>query len=104
MRQSRLPRADRQSQSALEIAARLLGRAVTIEDLIAMAKAGDVGCIRLIADTAEIAGRGLGMIGAILQPRPHHLCRPRRPGGVAADRSAHRVLRAAYADQTPRRS
>jgi predicted NBD/HSP70 family sugar kinase len=53
---------------ALEIAARLLGRAVTIEDLIAMAKAGDVGCIRLIADTAEIAGRGLGMIGAILNP------------------------------------
>ena len=51
---------------ALEIA--LLGRAVTIEDLIAMAKAGDVGCIRLIADTAEIAGRGLGMIGAILNP------------------------------------
>ena len=46
----------------------LLGRAVTIEDLIAMAKAGDVGCIRLIADTAEIAGRGLGMIGAILNP------------------------------------
>ena len=33
-----------------------------------MAKAGDVGCIRLIADTAEIAGRGLGMIGAILNP------------------------------------
>jgi predicted NBD/HSP70 family sugar kinase len=53
---------------ALEIAARLLGRAVTIEDLIAMAKAGDVGCVRLIADTAEIAGRGLGMIGAILNP------------------------------------
>jgi predicted NBD/HSP70 family sugar kinase len=53
---------------ALEIAARLLGRAVTIDDLIAMAKAGDVGCARLIADAAEIAGRGLGMIGAILNP------------------------------------
>jgi predicted NBD/HSP70 family sugar kinase len=53
---------------ALEIAARLLGRAISIEQLVAMAIAGDVGCSRLIADTAEIAGRGLGMIGAILNP------------------------------------
>ena len=29
---------------------------------------GDVGFRRLLADTAEIAGRGLGMIGAILNP------------------------------------
>jgi predicted NBD/HSP70 family sugar kinase len=53
---------------ALDFASRLHGRALSIADLVAMAKAGDVGAARLIADTAENAGRGLGMIGAILNP------------------------------------
>lgn len=53
---------------AVEIASRLHGRRIEVDELIAKALAGDVGCARLIADTAEIAGRGLGMIGAILNP------------------------------------
>ena len=53
---------------ALAIASRLHGRPVDIDELVGMAKAGDAGCSRLIADTAEIAGRGLGMIGAIINP------------------------------------
>jgi len=53
---------------ALAIASRLHGRPVDIDGLVAMAKGGDAGCSRLIADTAEIAGRGLGMIGAIINP------------------------------------
>jgi predicted NBD/HSP70 family sugar kinase len=53
---------------AAAIASRLHGRSIDISELIAMANAGDVGCARLIADTAEVAGRGLGMIGAILNP------------------------------------
>lgn len=52
----------------LEIASRLHGRAMQIEDIVALAKQGDVGSMRLIADTALIAGRGLGMIGAVLNP------------------------------------
>ena len=52
----------------LEIASRLHGRAMQIEDIVALAKQGDVGSMRLIADTARIAGRGLGMIGAVLNP------------------------------------
>ena len=53
---------------ALAAASRLFGRPVSIEELIALAEEGHVGCRRLIADTAEQAGRGLGMIGAILNP------------------------------------
>lgn len=53
---------------ALAVASRLLCRDVEVEELAALAKSGDVGCARLLADTAEIAGRGLGMIGAILNP------------------------------------
>ncbi|MBV8472741.1 MAG: ROK family protein, partial [Hyphomicrobiales bacterium] len=46
----------------------LHGRPIDIDELIAMANAGDVGSARLIADTAEIAGRGLALIGAIINP------------------------------------
>jgi predicted NBD/HSP70 family sugar kinase len=53
---------------ALAAASRLFGRDIDIEGLVRLAEQGDVGCARLIADTAEIAGRGLGMIGAILNP------------------------------------
>lgn len=53
---------------ALAAASRLFNRDVGIEEFVELAKDGDVGCARLVADTAEIAGRGLGMIGAILNP------------------------------------
>lgn len=53
---------------ALSAAARLFGRKIDLEELIAFALEGHVGCARLIEDTAAIAGRGLGMIGAVLNP------------------------------------
>jgi predicted NBD/HSP70 family sugar kinase len=53
---------------ALDVASRLHRRALSIADLVALARTGDVGAARLIADTAEAAGRGLGMVGAILNP------------------------------------
>jgi predicted NBD/HSP70 family sugar kinase len=53
---------------AVAAASRALGRPVHVDEFIAQAAGGDVGFRRLLADTAEIAGRGLGMIGAILNP------------------------------------
>ena len=53
---------------AVAIASRLLGRPVGVDEFVETAARGDVGFRRLLADTAEIAGRGLGMIGAILNP------------------------------------
>ena len=41
---------------------------MTTDDIILEASRGHAGCRRLIADTAEIAGRGLGMIGTIVNP------------------------------------
>lgn len=52
----------------LEQLARVHGRPVTMDEAIALAEAGDVGARRLIEDTGEIAGRGLGIIGSILNP------------------------------------
>jgi predicted NBD/HSP70 family sugar kinase len=52
----------------LAIAAQRYGRPMTIADLVLKAQQGDVGCLRLIEDTAAIAGRGLGMIGSALNP------------------------------------
>ena len=49
-------------------ASQLFGRPMTTDDIILEASRGHAGCRRLIADTAEIAGRGLGMIGTILNP------------------------------------
>lgn len=46
----------------------LHGRRIDIVEAIALAKGGDVGARRLIADTAEQAGRGLGIIATILNP------------------------------------
>jgi predicted NBD/HSP70 family sugar kinase len=43
-------------------------RPLTTEDVIAMARDGDVGCRRLITDCAEAAGHGLGIIGTIINP------------------------------------
>jgi predicted NBD/HSP70 family sugar kinase len=53
---------------AVAAASRFLGRPVDVDEFVATAARGDVGFRRLIADTAQIAGRGLGMIGAILNP------------------------------------
>lgn len=44
------------------------GRNMTIDEVVEMARLGDVGCRRLIEDTAEIAGRGLGIIAATVNP------------------------------------
>jgi predicted NBD/HSP70 family sugar kinase len=49
-------------------ASRRFGRKMGIEEVVALAQAGDVGCLRLIEDTAEVAGRGLGIIGAAINP------------------------------------
>jgi predicted NBD/HSP70 family sugar kinase len=53
---------------AIAIASRLAGRALDADEFVARVCEGDVGFRRLLADTAEVAGRGLGMIGAILNP------------------------------------
>ncbi len=52
----------------LEHASKVFGRPMTTMDVIREAQGGDVGCRRLIEDTAEIGGRGLGMIGTIVNP------------------------------------
>ena len=39
-----------------------------IADVIALAEQGDVGCRRLIEDTAEAGGRGLALVGAAINP------------------------------------
>lgn len=52
----------------LAYASQLFGRPMTTDDVILEASRGHAGCKRLIADTAEIAGRGLGMIGTIVNP------------------------------------
>lgn len=44
------------------------GRPVDMDDAILMAERGDTGALRLIADTAEIAGRGLAMVGTVINP------------------------------------
>jgi predicted NBD/HSP70 family sugar kinase len=53
---------------ALRSAAGRFGREATVEEVIALAVDGDVGCRRLISDTAAMAGRGLGIIGTIVNP------------------------------------
>jgi predicted NBD/HSP70 family sugar kinase len=50
------------------LAARRFGTGITFDDVIARAIAGDAGCRRLIEDTATAAGRGLGVIGATINP------------------------------------
>ncbi|MEO8883106.1 MAG: ROK family transcriptional regulator [Devosia sp.] len=49
-------------------AAKRFGHPMTMDDVITAAKAGDVGCQRLIEDTATAAGRGLGIIGTVINP------------------------------------
>lgn len=52
----------------LVLASERFGRELSMDDVIRMAEEGDVGCRRLIEDTAHFAGRGLGMIGTIINP------------------------------------
>jgi predicted NBD/HSP70 family sugar kinase len=53
---------------AIAAASRFAGREVGVDEFVERAAQGDAGFRRLLADTAEVAGRGLGMIGAILNP------------------------------------
>lgn len=55
-------------KAVLERAGHRLGNLMTMDEVIAGAHAGDVGCRRLIEDTATAAGRGLAMIGTIINP------------------------------------
>jgi predicted NBD/HSP70 family sugar kinase len=55
-------------ETPLKYASQRFGRAMTLEDVIGLALEGDIGCRRLIEDTAEIAGRGLGIIGTAVNP------------------------------------
>ncbi len=43
-------------------------RRMSVEDVVGLALGGDIGCRRLIEDTAEIAGRGLGVIATAINP------------------------------------
>lgn len=52
----------------LEQISRIVRRPVTMDDVITMAEQGDVRALRMIEDTAEVAGRGLGLIGSVLNP------------------------------------
>ncbi|WP_318609552.1 ROK family transcriptional regulator [Mesorhizobium sp. BAC0120] len=55
-------------KAATTMASKRFGRPMGIMDVIALARKGDVGCRRLIEDTAEMAGRGLAMVGAAVNP------------------------------------
>ena len=52
----------------LEQLSRLHGREMSMDDAILLAEQGDVGALRLIGDTADMAGRGLAMIGTLINP------------------------------------
>lgn len=47
---------------------RVHGRRMTMDDVMLLAEQGDNGAQRLITGTAETAGRGLAMIGTIINP------------------------------------
>jgi predicted NBD/HSP70 family sugar kinase len=54
--------------AVLSLAERRLNRATTIAEVIKGAQAGDVGFRRLLQDAGEAAGRGLGIVGTIVNP------------------------------------
>jgi predicted NBD/HSP70 family sugar kinase len=56
----------------IEQLTRVHRKPMTIESAIALAETGDAGAIRMIADVAEYGGRGLAMVGTILNP-PHFI-------------------------------
>lgn len=47
---------------------RVAGRSLDMDQAIRMAEAGDAGALRLIEDTGARAGRGLAMIGTMINP------------------------------------
>jgi predicted NBD/HSP70 family sugar kinase len=55
-------------KGAATMASKRFGRPMGIADVIALAEKGDVGCRRLIEDTAEAGGRGLALVGAAINP------------------------------------
>jgi predicted NBD/HSP70 family sugar kinase len=55
-------------RTVLERMSLRLKRSVTVEDLVERAFGGDVACVEAIAGIAEAAGRGLGIIGSIVNP------------------------------------
>jgi predicted NBD/HSP70 family sugar kinase len=52
----------------IEQLSRVHRKKMTIESAIALAESGDAGAIRMINDVAEYGGRGLAMVGTILNP------------------------------------
>ena len=52
----------------LEQLSRVHKKSMTMEGAIALAESGDAGALRMIADVGEYGGRGLAMIGTILNP------------------------------------
>jgi predicted NBD/HSP70 family sugar kinase/DNA-binding transcriptional ArsR family regulator len=52
----------------LEQLSRVHKNAMTMEGAIALAEAGDAGALRMIADVGDYGGRGLAMIGTMLNP------------------------------------
>jgi predicted NBD/HSP70 family sugar kinase len=52
----------------LEQLSRVHKKPMTIESAIALAEAGDAGALRMISDVAEYGGRGLAMVGTIINP------------------------------------
>jgi predicted NBD/HSP70 family sugar kinase len=55
-------------RNVLERMSHRLKRGVSIEDVVERAFGGDIDCVEAIAAVAEAAGRGLGIIGSILNP------------------------------------
>lgn len=49
-------------------AQRHFGRPMRIADVVELALAGDPTCLRLIEQAAEAGGRGLGLVGSVLNP------------------------------------
>ena len=52
----------------LAYASARFGRTLDCADVVALALGGDEGCKRLLVDSAEAAGRGLGIVGSVLNP------------------------------------
>jgi predicted NBD/HSP70 family sugar kinase len=52
----------------LEQLSKVHRRKMTMDEAIALAEAGDAGALRMIADVADYGGRGLAMIGTMLNP------------------------------------
>ncbi len=52
----------------LEQLSRVNKKSMTIADSITLAEAGDAGALRMIADVGNFGGRGLAMIGTIINP------------------------------------